>query len=113
MANVIKAFISLFFTLILVCTGVSIISGVNNGRNADNFLADSVAKIGNSNYAPSVISACQADASAHVPEYTLDVSMASASNDATKKYGTATLTYHLEIPFIGYDVEKKIYADIR
>lgn len=113
MENIIKAFISVFFTLILVCTGFSIITAVNNGRNADSFLADSVARIENSNYAPSVIAACQNDAANHTPEYTLDVSVAECENDATKKYGSATLTYELKIPFIGYSVEKKNYSDIR
>lgn len=113
MENIIKAFTSVFFTLLLVCTGFSIITAVNNGRNADSFLADSVAKIENSNYAPAVISACQDDAANHVPAYTLDVDVAECVNDSTKKYGSATLTYEFKIPFIGYSVEKKNYSDIR
>ena len=113
METVIKAFMSIFFCLCTVILSVGFISASINARNADMFLSDAVAKIENSNYSSSVIAAVEADAKEHSPEYDIQVNVYQAKNDATKKYGTATLKYHYRIGFISLDELHELHADIR
>lgn len=58
MSQIIKTFIGTFFILLLIFLGTGIISAQIDVSNAQNYKADVVAEIENSNYSPSVINAC-------------------------------------------------------
>lgn len=111
METAIKAFIGVFFTLVIVYLGVGIIYSSVDARNADSFMADCVSKMESSNYAQGVIDACKEDAEKQ--QYELVVNMCKPEDSQKVTYATATLKYKYSIPIIGMSQEQVINADIR
>lgn len=98
METIIKGFLGCFLLLLLTFCGYGLFSASIDARNADAFLADCANRIESSDYAPGVISACQADASE--AGYDLDVTGYKANGSNRKIYGQATLSYEFKVPLL-------------
>lgn len=58
MSQAIKAFMGVFFLLMLLLLGVGILSAQMDVSDALNYKSDMIAEIENSNYSPAVLNAC-------------------------------------------------------
>ena len=110
METVVKSFIGIFFTLLLVAIGVGVISSSICSRNADSFTADCISKILSSNYSSSVIDGCKQDAADENYELTVDLYSPEGGN--TVRYGQATLKYTYSIGILNISQDHYIKADI-
>lgn len=98
MENVIKTYLGLFLTFVAVFVCVGVIGANISASNAVSFHADVVKEIEDSNFAPSVISACIS--SAESAGYELEII---PIEDATGRtiMAEVILDYDYNIPFLG------------
>ncbi len=113
MDTVIKAMTGLFFSLLLVFIGVSLITSSLNATRANRVLAGYVDKISCSNYSDDVIAGCKVDAKEQFGgEDPLIVDKLTQKGSNHVKFATATLTYRFQIPVMGLTREHKVEAVI-
>ena len=99
-----KAFVGILSAVIIVGSGLGVLSGFSQMVATDNYL-ESVAKvIIESNYNPAVISHCIEEASQN--GYILQVEVTRSAKVGVKSIATIQLTYHFEIPLFGIRQEK-------
>lgn len=110
METIIKGFLGCFLLLIVTFSGYGIFAAGIEARNADAFLSDAVTRIESSDYAMSVIRACQDDAAE--TGYVLNVEGYQPSGSSRTSYGQAVLTYEFKIPFLQIAADKTIRADL-
>lgn len=111
MDSVIKAFMGVFFSLLLVMLGYGVLSAAMDARNASAFANGCVQKIESSDYAPSVIESCKNDAKEL--GYDLSVSMYPGSNGKRIQYGNLQLKYDFSVPFLAVIQKHLIEVDLR
>lgn len=110
MGTVIKGFIGIFFILVNVVTGVSIIGQGVEEHAAQNFHADVISEIENSNFAPSVIQSCIAQAEKEGYELTVDNIIADADNNVQMAEVTMKYKYDIDIFNVTAEKEKRGFA---
>lgn len=110
METIIKGFLGCFLLLLLTFSGYGLFSAAIDARNADAFLSDCVTRIESSDYAPSVISACQEDANQAGYELSVNGYKAQGSNRNT--YGQATLLYEFKVPLLQIATERTVKTDL-
>ena len=108
METIFKAFIGLFFTVVLCVGGISMTISSIHARNADLFAADAASKIRNSHYAATVIAECEREAEEN--GYTLWEEPYDLGTNISA--GTLYLTYHNTVSFFGIDKERTVRADL-
>lgn len=111
MESIVKGFLGTMFMVIIVFLGYGMISASMQARYADAFAADCVKKIENSNYSEQVIGACVADADRL--GYILAVDTYGVDGSSRDGYGSLTLTYPYEIPFLKIQEAYDIRSDMR
>ncbi len=102
---VVKAFMGVFFSMILVFLGVGIISASMEGRNANTFASECTTRISNSGFSQAVIEVCKRDAKRN--GYELQV-WTRQENTAMMPTGEILLTYHNQIPLLGLEQEHQV-----
>ncbi len=106
MEQIVKAYIGLFFVLLTVALGTSLIYSAISSRNINNEANDFVAKMRNANLAPGVIAECEKEAENVENINNLKVDIISEKDN--KKSAVMTLTYDFVIPMLGIVTEKEI-----
>lgn len=93
-----KAFSGVFFMMVLMVTGISILFASINAKNADSFATSVTNRIRASYFDERVIEKCKSDAKAHDYELTVDV----YTDEKTQEcYGIADVAYVYSIPVFG------------
>ena len=101
---VFKAFVGILAAVVIIGSGLGVVSGFSQAVAADNYL-ESVAKvILESNYNSSVIASCIEEA--NVNGYHLQVDVARSVKAGARSYATITLKYYFEIALFGIKQEK-------
>ncbi len=101
---VFKAFVGIFAAIIIVGSGLGVVTGFSQMVAADNYM-ESVSKvIVESNYNETVINQCKQEATDN--GYTLSVTVQSASKAGVKSYAKIELTYYFEIKLFGLKQQK-------
>lgn len=101
---VFKAFVGLLAAVVIIGSGLGVVSGFSQAVAADNYL-EAVAKvIIESNYNASVIGSCIDDATEN--GYLLQVDVMSAVKAGVRNYATIKLKYYFEIALFGIKQEK-------
>lgn len=108
MEQVIKGFLGTFFLLLLTFLVYGFTSASITARNADEFMAEVVEDMRDSNCSNAVISNAKSDAS----ELGYDLEINIHSTKSAKKFGDATLKYEYKLPILGLTEEKYINASI-
>ncbi len=107
MKQIIDAFLTIFLVLILVFVGVGVVQSSLEGQKAQAFLYDCTDMIESSNYSSTVISELQTNAEAQDYEWVIDLTQ---NSEGVYTGGRLTLTYQINIPFIGYSSDKEATA---
>jgi len=118
MNQVVKSFLGIFFLLVLLFTGVGIISAQIHVSAALDYKSAVVTQLENSNYSPAVMNACITQATES--GYTLEIRTFSMGN-AVQTYTAANVTdtsdvimaevilnYPYEIPFLQISVGQQV-----
>lgn len=101
---VFKAFVGILAAVVIIGSGLGVVSGFSQAVTADNYL-ESVSKvIVESNYHADVISNCMDEAALN--GYTLQVDVTRSAKAGVRSYATIQLTYYFEIPLFGIREEK-------
>lgn len=111
METVIKTFVGLFFTMLLLILGIGMIAASVNARNAASFAADCTAQIENSDFSESVIESCGEEAEDR--GYKLTVEVMSQETKPENKFGSLQLEYPFRIPLIGVGQQNVVVHSIR
>lgn len=111
METVVKSFVGLFFSLILLILGIGIIAASVNARNAGAFAADCTTQIENSDFSDLVIADCRAEAEKR--GYTLTVEVKEQPENSGNKFGRLILAYPFQIPLIGVRQQNTVENSIR
>lgn len=107
MEQIIKAYIGIFFVVLISVLGIGLIYTSIVSRNANNIANDYVSKIKNSNLSQSVIDTCIKEINDSDSVYDkLEVNVISDKDN--KKSGNLIFTYDYRIPILGLDSKKKI-----
>lgn len=102
---VFKAFVGILAAVVVIGSGLGVISGFTQAVSADNYMETVAKVIIESNYNEDVICECVEEASLN--GYTLQVDVVRAVKAGAKSYATVQLTYYFEIPLFGIRQEKK------
>lgn len=108
---IMKTFLGVFFSLVIVFLGFNVNAAAVRAHAADSFAADCVTKIENAHYAPEVIAACKQDAANNGFDLKIDTYGPMGSNQVT--YGFLQLGYEYAIPMLHSSKKHYVYADIR
>jgi len=123
MENVIKAYMGIFFLMLLFITGISIVKAQNNAENARDFRTQVCIQMEDSNYDAKVINSLLELASDN--EYELEIKLRNedntlfyinkdnlATDDNTKNIngGVLELKYYYELPLFSSRTEHSIYG---
>lgn len=101
---VFKAFVGILAAVVIIGSGLGVVSGFSQAVAADNYL-EAVAKvIIESNYNASVIGSCIDDATEN--GYLLQVDVMSSVKAGVRSYATIKLKYYFEIALFGIKQEK-------
>lgn len=111
MEVVIKSFLGVFFTLVVVFMGVNVNTASSQACAANMFAADCVSKIENANYAESVIEACRQDAKNRGYEFSVETYQPEGTK--VTNYGVLCLAYQFEMPLLKSKEKHVITSDIR
>lgn len=111
MENVIKAFLGVFFLVLLSITGMGILSASIDSRAAEDAMSRYCESIESSCFDPKVIKACCDDAAAS--SRTLKVEVRSRAGEEIPSYGWAILTYDYKVPALGLCRKTVIRSDLR
>lgn len=118
MSQVFKSFMGVFFILVLLFTGIGIISAQIEVSHALNYKSDIITELENSNYSPEVMNACITQASAN--GYALEIrtfvdgggskvySLPDVSDTADVVMAEVVLTYPFKMIFLETPIEQKI-----
>ena len=111
MDTIVKSFVGLFFSLVLLLLGIGIIAASVNTRNAGTFAADCVTRIENSDFSDSVITDCEEEAAER--GYTLSVEVMAQEGRPEAKYGSLRLEYPFRIPVVDISRQNVMECSIR
>lgn len=101
---VFKAFVGVLAAVVLVGSGLGVITGFSQAVAADNYM-ESVSKvIVESNYNEEVIDKCIDEAASN--GYTLEVDVDSSVKSGVKSYAKIELTYYFEIKLFNIKQQK-------
>ena len=101
---VFKAFVGILTAVVIIGSGLGVISGFSQAVAADNYLETMAKIIIESNYNPSVISSCIDEATAN--GYLLHVDVVRSAKAGVRSYATVKLKYYFEIALFGIKQEK-------
>lgn len=101
---VFKAFVGILAAVVIIGSGLGVVSGFSQAVEADNYLETVSKVIVESNYNPEVINNCIDEAALN--GYTLKVDVSRSVKAGVKSYATVQLTYHFKIPLFGINQEK-------
>ena len=101
---VFKAFVGILSAVIIVGSGLGVLSGFTQVVATDNYLETVSKVILESNYNSQVISSCIDEALQN--GYVLQVDVMRSAKAGAKNYATIQLTYYFEIPLFGIRQEK-------
>lgn len=111
MDNIIKGSLSAFFILFFTFMSVGLINLSLTSRNADDFAANCVNAIEDSDYAVSTIDMCKEKAEAN--GFTLTVNEGGRDKSGRMNQGTLTVGYSLRMPLIGLDTDRTVVKTLR
>lgn len=111
METVVKTFVGLFFSLVLLILGIGMIAASVNARNATAFAAECASRIENSDFADSVVQECEQEAAEK--GYVLEVEISGREDRPEVKFGSLSLEYPFRIPLIGVEQQNVVEAGIR
>lgn len=118
MEEIAKAFLGVFFTMLVAFLGVSTISASMDARNANALMAECSERIAESDYSSVVIKECQ-DAVAQKGDadhkWKLEIPESSKVEDSSGRviYCKGKLTYYYSISFINMIQQHTIEVDIK
>ena len=101
---VFKAFVGILSAVIIVGSGLGVLSGFTQVVATDNYLETVSKVILESNYNSQVISSCIDEALQN--GYVLQVDVMRSAKAGAKNYAIIQLTYYFEIPLFGIRQEK-------
>jgi hypothetical protein len=104
MDNVVKSMLSLFLIIVFIFTGVSLIVGSVDAKNADTYLEESVNAISASDFSENTINTLEQNAKAY--GYVLTVEPQSTHNDGKYDVAKVTLKYKFRLPIFGVDADR-------
>lgn len=99
MGQIAKAYLGLFFLIIATILGIGTTSMGIDTSAAQNYHADVIAEIENSNFNPGVIAACESQASA--AGYELNVNSVNTDTDNNVILAEVTLKYNYTMDLLG------------
>ena len=99
-----KAFVGILTAVVIIGSGLGVVSGFSQTIVADNYLETVAKVIIESNYNTDVISSCIEEASAN--GYSLQVDVVRSAKAGVRSYATIRLTYYFEISLFGIKQEK-------
>lgn len=111
METIVKSFVGLFFSMVLLILGIGMIAASVNARNATSFAADCTARIENSDFSESVIETCRREAEERGYKLTVEIMAQEAKPE--NKFGSLSLEYPFRIPLIGVGQQNVIEHSIR
>ena len=106
MDTIFKAFIGVFFSLLVTFLGVGVLSAAMDAQGAYRFLGDCGGRLGASNQSGEGAEAWMDDAAAR--GCVLEV----AAYGEGDRYGRATLTYEINVPILGMSQTLEIGKDL-
>ena len=101
---VFKAFVGILAAVVIIGSGLGVVSGFSQAVAADNYLETMAKVIIESNYNPLVINSCINEATAN--GYFLDVDVVRSTRAGIRSYATIKLKYYFEIALFGIKQEK-------
>ena len=101
---VFKAFVGILAAVVIIGSGLGVVSAFSQTVAADNYLETVSKVIVESNYNGEVINNCIDEAALN--GYTLKVDVIRSAKAGMKNYATLQLTYYFEIPLFGIRQEK-------
>lgn len=110
METIIKGFIGVFFSVLLVVIGMQFLMASLEARRAQSFMAEVTERISASHFSKGVMEACRTDASR--AGYSLQLDVLSRGNSGVY-YGTATMEYDFSLPLFGIEKKHQLQADLR
>lgn len=106
---VFKAFVGILAAVVIIGSGLGVISGFSQVIEADNYLETISKVIVESNYNTAVIHNCIEEAALN--GYTLQVEVVRSVKAGIRSYAMVQLTYYFKIPLFGIN-QKKIQMKI-
>lgn len=107
MENVVKAFLGLFFTVIIVFLGVTLIAASIDSRKAENFLESKCMEMKSSNYSTAIVNESKNEAIEN--DYELEVEI---YGKKPNQYGRCKLKYISTNPILKFKNENNLIKDI-
>lgn len=101
---VFKAFVGILAAVVIIGSGLGVVSGFSQAVAADNYLETVSKVIVQSNYNAEVVQECIEEASQN--GYILKVDVIRSVKAGVRNYATVQLTYYFEIPLFGIRQEK-------
>lgn len=101
MSTTIKTYIGIFLLLLAVFSMVGVMSACIDANNARDYHASVISEIEDSNFAPSVISACKSQASSAGYELLMDNNSVVKDEDGKPVLMEVILKYQYRIDFLG------------
>ena len=99
-----KAFVGVLAAVVIIGSGLGVITGFSQAVAADNYMESVSKAIVESNYNETVIDQCQEEAEAN--GYVLEVDVERAAKAGVNSYAKVELTYYFEIPLFGIRQQK-------
>lgn len=110
METVIKGFVGIFFSVLMLVIGMQFLTASLQARKAQLFMSEVTERISASHFSKGVIEACRRDAA----EAGYDLQFQVLGNEETKRYyGNATMEYDFVLPLFGIDKKHRLQADVR
>ena len=104
MRNIISAYGILFVLVLSLYLCANVVSAAGQAAAAQEYKADVVAELEDSNFSPNVIAACISQASA--AGYTLEVRACTYDEDHNIQTAEVVLTYSYQMPLLGIEEQK-------
>ena len=106
MGQVIKAYLGIFFLLLMGLVGIGVVAAGMEVNAARNYHADVVTEIECSNFHPAVIDACKSQA--QKAGYRLEVERISYDAEGKEQMAEVVLTFHYSIPILDLVSDHKV-----
>lgn len=101
---VFKAFVGILAAVVIIGSGLGVVSAFSQTIAADNYLETVAKVIVESNYSEDIIDDCIDEAAQN--GYSLEVDVIRSAKAGMKSYATVEMTYYFEIPLFGIRQEK-------
>lgn len=102
---VFKAFIGLLAAVVIIGSGLGVITGFSQAVAAENYMTSVSKVIVESNFNPGVIEKCKLEAIEN--DYVLDVNVMNATKEGVKQMAELKLKYYFEIKLFDIRQEKE------